>query len=291
MSPRPFPLPVVGLGPGSQAEESDLAYMPLPREVESYTPPALPDSGEASRLTAALAVIDRLIAELGAYHDDPESYPQVDLGALDAANRQLINQLLGEGEVSARVLRRDGHLLDIQESVFAGVWRVLEYDTADRLCGDRIEACPVPAAVWREARAFGRPALDVSASAQHDGLMNAAPVASEIAAQMGKAGETAHVINFSLLPMNPDDLRWLESLLGPGNSGVFSRGYGKCRIMSTSLANVWRVQYFNGMNGILLDTVEIVRIPEVALASADDLADSLERLIEARGWLAGETGQ
>ena len=119
--------------------------------------------------------------------------------------------------------------------------------------------------------------------------MNAGPVAVEIADHMGKTGDDAHIINFSLLPMSPDDLAWLDSLIGPGNSGVFSRGYGKCRIMGSALRDVWRVQYFNGMNDILLDTLEITRIPEVALASLDDLTDSLERLREAREWLAGET--
>jgi hydrogenase-1 operon protein HyaF len=88
--------------------------------------------------------------------------------------------------------------------------------------------------------------------------------------------------------MSPADMDCLDAMLGPGNSGVFSRGYGKCRIMATSLANVWRVQYFNGMNSILLDTLEITRIPEVALASEDDLADSLDRLQEAWQWLQGE---
>ena len=291
MSTRPFPLPVVALGPGSQPEDPDLAYMPLPREVDRFAAPALPTSEEVGHLTAALTVIDRLIAQLQQDPGDAERYPVVDLSGLDAENRQLINQLLGEGEVSARVKCLDGRQLDIQESVFAGIWRVLELDADGALCGDRIEACPIPAEVWREARAFGRSALSLQDAPFSEGLMNAAPVATEIAEHMQSVGETAHVINFSLLPMSPDDLACIERLLGPGNSGVFSRGYGKCRVMSTGLANVWRVQYFNGMNGILLDTVEITRIPEVALASEDDLADALDRLIEARDWLRQENAR
>jgi hydrogenase-1 operon protein HyaF len=55
--------------------------------------------------------------------------------------------------------------------------------------------------------------------------------------------------------------------------------------MATRLQNVWRVQYFNGMNAILLDTLEITRMPEVALAAADDIADAIERLQEALDWL------
>lgn len=283
---RPFPLPVVGIGPGSQPEDPDLAYMPLPREIERFEPPALPTGEEVAALTGALDAIDRLIGMLQDYDGDAEHYPALDISDLDAENRTLINQLLGEGEVSARVKRLDGHQLDIQESVFAGVWRVLEMGPDDTLLSDRIEACPIPADVWREARAFGRPALPLPDEASLSGLTNAAPVATEIAEHMARPdADGPHVINFSLLPMSPDDLAWLDALLGPGNSGVFSRGYGKCRVMATSLANVWRVQYFNGMNALLLDTVEITRIPDVALASGDDLQDALERLIEARDWL------
>ena len=45
------------------------------------------------------------------------------LNALDAASRDVVNQVLGEGEVS---ITYDGALrARIQESVMAGVWRTL----------------------------------------------------------------------------------------------------------------------------------------------------------------------
>jgi len=287
MSAKPFPIPVMAWGPGSQPEDTELAYLPLPREIESFDMPHLPSSEQVAHLAEAKAAIASLIARLQNYQGGLLDYPVVELDALDYDNRQLINQLLGEGEVSARVQCLDGRLLDIQESVFAGIWRVLESDADGQLLADRIEACPIPAPVWQQARAFGQPRLSIPENLAAP-LMNAMPVVTEIAAQMQAPPDVAHVINFSLLPMSPDDLSYLDRVLGAGNSGVFSRGYGKCRILATSLANVWRVQYFNGLNHILLDTVEITRIPEVALASADDLADSLDRLEEAYQWLLGE---
>ncbi|RMC95587.1 hydrogenase expression/formation protein [Aquitalea palustris] len=286
MNIKPFPVAVVGLGPGSQPEDPDLAYMPLPREIDSFDQPTLPTSEEVEHLHAAKQVIAELITQLQGYQGDAESYPVQDISQLDTANRQLINQLLGEGEVSCRVKLLDGRELDMQESVFAGVWRVLESSADGQLLADRIEACPIPSAVWQAAQAFGRPQLDIPTLPAQ--LMNAGPVLTEIAAAMQHPGDEAHIINFSLLPMSPQDMDCLDAILGPGNSGVFSRGYGKCRVMATSLRNVWRVQYFNGMNAILLDTLEITRIPEVALASTDDLADSLDRLQEAWQWLQGE---
>ncbi|MCB6182383.1 hydrogenase expression/formation protein [Leeia sp. TBRC 13508] len=285
---KPFPIPVVGLGPGSQPEDPDLSYMPLPREIEGFDMPYLPTAEEVTNLAAAKQVMADLITALKAYDGDASQYPVLDITHLDSENRALINQLLGEGEVSAMTKPVAGGELRIQESVFAGIWRVLEEDGQGNVIADRIEACPIPHQVWQEAQAFGR-AEAVMPDPGNVPLMNAGYVMQEIAAKLSQPlGMEPHIINFSLLPMSPEDMAYIDSCLGGGNSGVFSRGYGKCRVMSTALKNVWKVQYFNGMNSILLDTIEITRIPEVALASMEDLEDSLLRLEEAYEWLTGE---
>lgn len=287
--PKAFPIPVVGIGPGSQPADPDLNYMPLPRELDGFDMPYLPTAEETAHLGDAKALVAELIRRMQAWDGTSEPYPSLLLNGLDSDGRTLISQLLGEGEVSARVRCLNGHELLIQESVFAGVWRVLETDADGQPLADRIEACAIPAAVWQQARAFGRRELtpfDPAGVA----LMNAPAVLAEVAERAAayQDGAEDHVINFSLLPMTPEDLAYIDANLGGGNSGVFSRGYGKCRVMATGLQNVWRVQYFNGMNSILLDTLEITRMPEVALAAADDLADAIDRLQEALDWLTGE---
>ena len=44
---KPFDIPVVALGPGSQTGEGDeeLNYPDLPREMNTYLPPLLPEPG------------------------------------------------------------------------------------------------------------------------------------------------------------------------------------------------------------------------------------------------------
>jgi hydrogenase-1 operon protein HyaF len=86
------------------------------------------------------------------------------------------------------------------------------------------------------------------------------------------------VVNLSLLPHTPEDLAWLDAALGLGSAEVLSRGYGNCRIVATALPNVWRVQFFNSMDTLILDTFEVTEMPEAALAAAEDLADSARRL-------------
>lgn len=46
------------------------------------------------------------------------------------------------------------------------------------------------------------------------------------------------------------------------------------------LAGVWRVEYFNSRDALILDTIEVVDVPAVALASGEDVEDSARRLEE-----------
>jgi hydrogenase-1 operon protein HyaF len=40
------------------------------------------------------------------------------------------------------------------------------------------------------------------------------------------------------------------------------------------MAGVWRVQFFNSMDTLILDTLEVTDMPEVVLAAPEDLSDS-----------------
>jgi rubredoxin len=81
------------------------------------------------------------------------------------------------------------------------------------------------------------------------------------------AGREPHVINLSLLPLSAGDIAHLDSQLGAGRVLILSRGYGNCRITNTRLAHTWRVTYFNSTDIIILDTLEVCRVPEVACAA------------------------
>jgi hydrogenase-1 operon protein HyaF len=78
----------------------------------------------------------------------------------------------------------------------------------------------------------------------------------------------------------------LERALPGGSVAIMSRGFGNCRITSTTARNVWRVQYFNSMNTLILNTIEVVDVPEVALAAPEDLDDTRERLAELIDWMS-----
>ena len=99
---------------------------------------------------------------------------------------------------------------------------------------------------------------------------------------IGADAPPADVLNLTLLPMSPADIAFLDHHIGTGDLTLLSRGYGNCRITATAVPHVFWVKYFNAMDQLILDTLEVVDVPEAALAAKEDLEDSTARLEE---WL------
>lgn len=202
-----------------------------------------------------------------------------DLSTLTDEERLLVTEVFGEGEVAATVALPDGVVAEIGESVFAGLWRVRFLGADNRLLADYAEVSAVPQAV-RRAAAMTLPGLDLGNLPE--GVMNAPPVLSEIAdrAASYRSGTPNHVISLTLLPMLPEDIALIVGRLGAGPVKIVSRGYGTCRVQATAIHNVWSVQFFNVMDAILLDTIEIGDVPVVAQAAEEDFRDAAARLRE-----------
>ena len=199
------------------------------------------------------------------------------LGNLNDLERKLVADVLGEGEVAGVVALPGGALAQIQESVLAGIWRVrLETDAAY----EYIEVGAIPEIVKRAAADFTSPDLEIGVAPE--GAMNVMPVLAEIRerAQAWRPGIRSQIINFTLLPMNPVDMGFLQETIGNGPIQLVSRGYGSCRVLATGIRHVWSVQFFNSMDTIILDTLEVGGVPTVAVAADEDFEDSAERLQE-----------
>ncbi len=284
---KPFPIPVLAVGFGAPAEDESLDYLPMPSGMATFQSPILPEPEEIAARAGALRVLDETQAALQrAVAGEPVG--PIMLHGLSAADLKLLNQVLGEGEVSAQVLEGPtptlGHAR-VQESVYAGVWRVFEL-TGDGQVLDRIEVGAVPAllqqAAQEDARAARPPHTPVP-----EGVQNAPAVLVELEdhRQQWRAGQMSQVVNLTLLPMSLADIAWLDHVLGTGRVLILSRGYGNCRITNTCVPNTWRVVYYNSQDTVILNTVEVTAIPEVACAAPEDLADSLERLREVLQWV------
>lgn len=264
-----FHLPPVGFGPGSQPESDDLAYMPMPSGMRSYAP-HLPEVSDPSAVTPALKTLADIAEACAACAQG--GMARFDLAGLDAQNRALMAETMGQGEVAMKI--RGIPALSVQESVFAGVWSVIGAGF------DQIEVGAVPAAALSRAFEPFRPALGPS-HPRPAGVVIAPALLAELRDKSASyRGGAPHVVNLTLLPHTEEDLVWLAEALGEGAVTILSRGYGNCRITATAQAHVWRVQFFNSMDTLILDTFEVTTMPEVALAAGEDLADSAARIRE-----------
>ncbi len=273
---RDFSIPVVAFGVGSQPEAEEVDYLPLPHEMETFSLPVYNLEADPAIMEAACDVIENLRSMMLA-----GSNATIELLGMPTRVVELINQSMGHGEVS--VLVREPGNLHVQETVFSGVWRVQEISGQGTVLRDTLHACAIPPEVQQSA--LSGAVGDIAAPPLRPGIMNAPAILNELLERSRKhqSGQTAHVVNLSLLPMSPEDLEYLFEAFGTGTVSILSRGYGNCRITSTRLPNVWWVQYFNSMDSIILNTIEVVDVPEVALAADEDYQDSAERLGE---WLA-----
>lgn len=271
-----FPIPVVAgqiegrIGPGSQPEEElPLNMLGVPSDVHTFRPPINDSEAPPEVYRAALDVLRQVLAGVEALADAEVESFRMSMGDLDAEVLKEVNEMLGQGEVS---ILAEG--LTAQETAFTGLWRIRSGEL------DELEAGPFPTALRQRVLARQRPAAgDALPPAS---LMNAPALLAEIrdASARCQAGDAAHVINLSLLPVTPEDTEYLDAELGRAGFSILSRGFGNCRITATAYPHVWWVQYFNAMEKLILNSVEVVDVPAVALAAPEDFADSRVRLAE-----------
>ena len=283
---KPFPIPVVALGPGTQTEDETLDYIAMPKDMDTWRPPVLPEPEALASRPKARAALGCVLALLDRAAQG-EAGGQVSLLDLPAADLQLVNQLLGEGEASALV-RAEGSTLEVrvQESVFAGVWRVMSFHAGVRV-DDVVEVGPIPALLLAAADEDAENVYQPWRAPLPPNVQNAPLLLEELRDQIARwqPGQPPHVVNLTLLPVTPEDIAFLDHQLGTGRVLMLSRGYGNCRITNTRHPNCWRVVYYNSMDSVILNTVEVVDMPEVAVAAPEDLRDSHARLADVLAYL------
>ncbi len=268
-------IPVRVMGPGSQPEEGEkLSYIDMPGDMTTYSVPLLPEPDEVIDLPDVREAMDWLKASLAKAGDGE---PRVaDLSRIDAESRELVNQILGEGEV---LVTRTGDVdAKTQESVLAGVWRTIYNDADGNLVADLLEVADLPHTVKRAAE--DGLAVDTGVAGVTPELPNVLPILTELAAHTAdyRPGAERHSVNLSLLPMSEAELEFLDARLGRGPIDILSRAYGKCQVISAAASNLWWVRYYNSMGTLILNTLEVVDVPDVVAAAPEDLADSAKRL-------------
>jgi hydrogenase-1 operon protein HyaF len=241
--------------------------------MATYRAPLLPEPEVALARPAGLDLLARILNALRSYRVGDAPW-ELDLAGLPAPDLDLVDQALGEGEVSVRLA--GAQELRAQETRLAGIWRV-----RGARGRDRIEVADIPRLVRAAAFTGAATQMDLSAPPP-TGVMNGRSVLAELNAQVQgwTPGDAPHIVNLTLLPQSPEDLAYLDERLGTGPVTILSRGYGNCRIDATALANCWWVRHYNADERLILNTLEIVDVPAAALAAPEDIEDSAGRLHE-----------
>jgi hydrogenase-1 operon protein HyaF len=233
----------------------------------------------AENMTApARNLLDEVLATLRRFGEAPGEPERIAMRELGPVDREIVVDLLGEGDVAAEV---GGHgYWRVQETLLAGLWRV-EARATDGSQAEWLEVATIPQAVTQAAERLARERVDVP---QHwpSGAMNAPSLIAELQERaLGYVpGEQNHVVNFTLLPLTDIDAEVLTVVLGQVPMVIRSEGYGSCRVFATGLRRVWAVQYLNSMGAVILDTLEVGGTPQAVLAAREDFEDSALRLAE-----------
>jgi hydrogenase-1 operon protein HyaF len=260
---------------GDGAEQLRLIGMPTGLVRAARQTPAKEELTVASR-----TVMNAVVADLQRRIEHPDAPPtRISLHGLSDDEKATIADILGEGDVWAKVGLDDAYWR-IVESVMAGIWRV-ESSTADGTQGEWIEIGPVPVPILRAAAELPKATLEVPPQ-MPQGAMNAPALLHELQQRSSayRPGAENHVINFTLLPLTDVDAEVLTGVLGQVPLVIKSGGFGSSRVFATALRHVWAVQYINGMDNVILDTLEVGGVPVAVLAAREDFQDSAERLGE-----------
>lgn len=225
-----------------------------------------------------LRLLERLLEQLADYRI-AEPPRRLDLTPLPEADRLLVNQALGEGEVS--ILFTGDDLTRVQETRLTGIWRVQSGDASGQRPRDDIEIAEIPNLV--RDRAFkGAATLLSLEDPPPAGVLGGRALLPQLNEQVAlwRLGDAPSIVNLNLLPISEQDTIYLEQRLGRGPVVILSRGYGHCRITATALRHCWWVQHFNADDRMILNSIEVVDVPAAALAAQEDIEDSAQRLAE-----------
>ena len=106
---KDFPLPVRMVGPGSQpVEDEELQYLAMPRGMNTFRMPIVPeraDAGGAGRGARSAGRVPRQARRPGIPRRQVRG-PRLDLAGVSPPALEIVNQMLGEGEVSIQIVGR-----------------------------------------------------------------------------------------------------------------------------------------------------------------------------------------
>lgn len=92
-----------------------------------------------------------------------------------------------------------------------------------------------------------------------------------------RTGEST-IIDLRAIPFGPGDEERLLDLLGEGEVTASLDALGKTTVKESRFSGVWIVDHYNNEAERIAFQIEVIDIPELLRAQADDVSQSLEAL-------------
>ncbi|MEM0909448.1 MAG: hydrogenase expression/formation C-terminal domain-containing protein [Pseudomonadota bacterium] len=263
-----------------------LFKLPVSNDIFLY--PEAPQVKDLDTVIDGLALLRDLLVAITMFNEESK-YNQFDLSALNQASKEFIDQVLGEGDISATIKVNKGDIkhIEIQQSLMAGVWRIKHINRLGQVGVEYLEIATFPTAIVNKCATLNKmqPAGRALSKKQKGRKSNTTDFDNRaLIHELNKRGKEysassqSFVVNLASLPMNKDDMSDLENLLGIDEVNMCSRVYGNCQISATSCINTWWIKYFDAKDRVLLNTLEVVDIPSITKASNRDIAYSALRI-------------
>ncbi|MDR3392540.1 MAG: hydrogenase expression/formation C-terminal domain-containing protein [Sulfuriferula sp.] len=91
------------------------------------------------------------------------------------------------------------------------------------------------------------------------------------------SGENS-AIDLHSLPLTPTDYELLRATLAEGEVHANINAVGNTEVRETLYPGVWWLTYYNVEGDIVADLLEVIDVPEILKAPAEDIRDGLVRL-------------
>lgn len=120
--------------------------------------------------------------------------------------------------------------------------------------------------------------IEASHDAKPSGLNQALPVLNEILQVLDRFSEsgTAGLIDVGTLPLDEDEIAFLDEFLGRGEVCATVKVFGESQIYETGVAGVWRVRHRNEAGKLVADHIEVCAVPTILASSSQDIVGALE---------------
>ncbi len=149
MSTKPISIPIAIVGKGSQPDPHPAMTIGVPETVETFSLPTQVEIADKETALKARELFIDIYNELLLWNiDSGEAGPAFALNKYNVETLKLINDLLGEGEVSIHIIlpNEDFDEIRILESIYVGIWRVRCYKEGKPI-SDQIEVSAIPICV------------------------------------------------------------------------------------------------------------------------------------------------